>query len=127
MTSYDFELLAGNSGTISNEAGLELALKTTVSGDRVPLDLQDDEIVFVARPSPRPPPALRMARSTGQIIVVADQGRILIPFSAAETRALGSPDKIVAMRYEVERRPAGGGQRTVLAGVVTILPGVNDD
>ncbi|NCU21911.1 hypothetical protein EOM89_14720, partial [Candidatus Falkowbacteria bacterium] len=46
--------------------------------------------------------------------MVADQGRILIPFSAAETRALGSPDKIVAMRYEVERRPAGGGQRTVL-------------
>lgn len=124
---YDFEVRAGNSGTVKNESGLELALKAGTPP--LPIDLSDSSFVLVVRASVNQPPLLRKtSEAGGGITVAAEDGRISIPFTAAETRALwgAAAGPKVVLQYELERRRPQS-ERTVLFGAVTVLPGVNDD
>lgn len=123
---YDFEVRAGNSGTVANEVGLELTLKDEVDGALIPKDLAGADVVFVVRRMAGQPPILRRDASDG-VIVDPSAGHVLIPLSVQDTRAMGAAAINGAVAYEVEHRPAAGGQRTELFGVITVLPGVNDD
>jgi hypothetical protein len=126
---YDFEVRAGNTGTVKNEGGLEVVLKT---GGATPasINLTGEEIVFVVRASARSSVLLRKTSADGGVIVAPVEGRITVPFTVEETRALwgASSGTEVTLQYELERRRSSPAmQRTALSGKVTVLPGVNDD
>lgn len=124
---YDFSVRAGNSGTVKNELGLEAVVKS--GAPAVPVDLTGQEVVFVVRATPDRPPVLRKTSEDGGVVVNAIEGRVLVPLSAAETRAMmaGAPngaDRLLI--YELERRGPDL-QRAILYGRLTVLRGANDD
>lgn len=125
MSQYDFEVRAGNSGTIDNPAGLVFVLRDS-QGALVPVT--GATFVFVCRPNARDAIAVRKTSENGGVVVDAAQSRITVPFTVADTRAMwGTASSLATQMYEVERRDAGGVQRTVLFGKITVHPGVNDD
>jgi hypothetical protein len=126
---YNFEVRAGNTGTVKNDAGLELILKAGVPPSAV--DLAADEFVFTVRVAPDAQILLRKASSDGGIILTPAEGRVLVPFSVADTRRLwiATPGaRSLSLSYELERRRASPEmQRTVLYGTLTVIAGGNDD
>jgi hypothetical protein len=129
-TRYDFSMRAGNSGTTENENGLELVLKRHAESGLETVDLSNSSFVFIARASSDAAITLRFT-STEQIQVLAPEGRVVVPFSVADSRLLhsaGAPagQGRVRMIYELERR-YDGAQRTILFGQIAIEPGINDD
>jgi hypothetical protein len=125
---YNFDVRAGNTGTVKNEAGLELVIKAGTPPAAV--DLSGDTFVFIARQAPGSAVLFRKASDAeGGIVVTALEGRVVVPFTVAETRGLWSGGGMVpvVLQYELERRRSSGSQRTVLSGKMTVLPGVNDD
>lgn len=116
---YDFTVRAGNSGSVENEAGLELIL----TADDVPVDMTGDEIVF--RVFGCAAQVLRKTTASGITVNIAT-ARITVPLTVEDSRTLEAASGGV-LSYDVERRPAAGGQRTILAGRVLIEAGVNDD
>lgn len=126
---YDFEVRAGNTGTVKNEIGLELTLKA--GSPPAPVDLSDSEFVFIVRPSAGQKPVIRKtSASGGGIVVTTNTGKVSVPLTVADTRALwgAATGQKVVLQYELERRRTSPAtQRTVLHGTVTVLPGVNDD
>ena len=124
---YNFEVRAGNSGTVKNEAGLEIVLK---SGDPpLPVDLSDSSFVFsVLRDRGQPLTLEKTSEVGGGILVDADDGRVTVPFTSDDTRAMfgRSSNPLVSVIYQLDRiRPQS--ERTVLFGSITVLAGVSDD
>ena len=114
IPTRDFTIIAGNSGTVDNPDGIVIVLKA----DGSPEDLTGSTIVFRAKNGST---EVLRKDSTDGITVDAEAGRITIPITAAESRALPP-----ASRYEVERR-IGSAQRTRLSGRLIVIGGVNDD
>lgn len=131
MQTYDFEVLAGNSGTTRHDLGIELVLKELIDGAPVPVDLTGAEAVLVVRSTARASdPLLRKTSDDGGIILTPVEGRILVPLSVADTRSLWADamGTEVWRLFEIELRREGGSvQRSVLRGRVKVLAGVNDD
>lgn len=124
---YDFEVRAGNTGTVKNEMGLELVLKAGSPPSAI--DLSDSEFVFVVRAAVNRPPVLRKTSQPGGGITIDPvAGRVLVALSASENRSLwgGATGARVLLQYELERRRPQS-QRAVLFGSLTVLPGMNDD
>lgn len=116
---YNFTVRAGNSGSVENEAGLEVIL--TAGVPPVPVNMTGDTIVF--RVMPGGVQALR--KTTPAISVNITSGRITVPLTVEDSRALQAAGEVLT--YDLERRPAAGGQRTILAGRVFVEAGSNDD
>lgn len=126
--THDLTIRAGNSGTTDNEAGIVLNL--LVGAD--PLDLSAQEVVFrVLRDGTQ---VLRKATGSGITLTngtdadgnaSAVPNLITVPITVADSRTLEAAGG--ALTYDIERRPGGGAQRTVIAGMIFIEPGANDD
>ncbi len=126
--THDFAIRAGNSGTTENEAGIILNL--LVGAD--PLDLTGQEVVFrVLRDGVQ---VLRKATGGGVTLANGTDADgnastvpnlITVPITVADSRVLEAAGQPLA--YDVERRAAGGVQRTVISGTIFIEPGANDD
>lgn len=117
---YNFSVRAGNSGSVENEAGLELIL--TAGTPPAPVDMTGDEIVF--RVTAHSTQVLRKTTASGITVNLAT-GRITIPLTVEDSRTLRASGR--TLTYDVERRPAAGGQRTILAGRISVVEGANDD
>lgn len=117
---YNLTVRAGNSGSVQNEAGLEVIL--TAGTPPVPVDMTGDEIVF--RVMAGATQALRKTTATGITVNIAT-GRITVPLTVQDSRTLQTAGQVLT--YDLERRPAAGGQRTILAGRVLIEGSANDD
>jgi hypothetical protein len=129
-TRYDFSMRAGNSGSTDNENGLEVLIKRQAVSGLEAENLSGSDFVFIARASSDSPVTLRFT-SAERIQVLALEGRVVVPFSVADSRLLhsaGAPagQGRVRMIYELERRYEGA-QRAILFGQITIEPGINDD
>ena len=126
--THDFTIRAGNSGTTENELGIVLNLLV----GSAPLDLTGQEVVFrVLRDGAQ---VLRKTTASGITLTNGTDAAgaaspapnlITVPISVADSRALEAAGG--ALTYDVERRPGGGAQRTIIAGVIFIEPGANDD
>jgi hypothetical protein len=124
---YDFAVRAGNSGTVKHEIGLEVVVKAGTPP--APVSLVGQELVFLVREAPERPVLLRKTSADGGIDVKPAEGRVLVPFSVADTRSLiegAAPGVDRALTYELERR-SGNAQRVVLFGTLTVIRGANDD
>jgi hypothetical protein len=88
-----------------------------------PVDLTGDEFVF--RVYSRGAEVLRKDNDTGNVTVDLITATVTVPLSVVENRTL--QDAGPALVYDLERRMAGGIQRTVLYGSIIIQPSVNDD
>ncbi len=126
---YDFEVRAGNTGTVKNEVGLEVRLKA--GSPPAPVPLSDSEFVFVVRAASGQPAILRKTSAEGGGITVSGpENKVTVALSVADTRKLwgAATGPKVVLQYELERRRVSPAtQRTVLHGTITVLPGVNDD
>lgn len=126
--THDVTIRAGNSGTTANELGIVLNLLV----GSAPLDLTGQEVVFrVLRDGVQ---VLRKTTASGITLTngtdaagaaSAVPNLITVPITVAESRTLEAAGG--ALTYDVERRPAGGAQRTIIAGMIFIEPGANDD
>jgi hypothetical protein len=114
MARRDFTIRAGNSGTTENPAGIVIVLKA----DGVAENLTGSVIVFRAV---NVGTEVLRKDSTDGITVNATAGKITVPITVAESRALPP-----ASLYEIEQR-LDGGQRTRLSGRLIVIRGVNDD
>jgi hypothetical protein len=118
--SRNFTVRVGNSGTTGNAAGIQVRLR---AGDPPePIDLTGDSFVF--RVYARGQEALRRETGDGIAVDLVD-ALVTVVLSQEDSRTLA--DVGPALVYDLERRPAGGGERTVLFGSILIEPGVNDD
>ena len=117
---YDFTVRAGNSGTTGNAGGFQVRLR---EGDPLePVDIDGDGFVFRVYANG----AEIMRRDTDDgISVDLVEAVVTVALSFEDSRTLA--DAGPALVYDLERRPAGGGQRTVVFGSILIEPGVNDD
>jgi hypothetical protein len=127
--SLDLKIRAGNSGLVTNDLGLVVNL---IVGTE-PLDLTGQEVVFrVLQGSTQ---VLRKTTTGGAITLTngtdldgaasAVPNRITVPISVTESRTLEAAG--AGLTYDLERRPAGGSQRTIIAGNIFVEPGSNDD
>jgi hypothetical protein len=116
---YNFTVRAGNSGSVENEVGLEVIL--TAGNPPAPVDMSGDAIVF--RVLSGTVQALR--KETPAILVNLTTGRITVPLTVADSRTLQAAGGVLT--YDLERRPAAGGQRTIVAGRVFVEEAANDD
>ena len=117
---YDFTVRAGNSGTTGNAGGLQVRLQ---GGDPLePVDLTGDGFVF--RVYSNGAEVLRRDTDDGISVDLVD-AVVTVALSFEDSRTLADAGPVLA--YDLERRPAGGGQRTVIFGSILIEPGVNDD
>lgn len=109
------KLWRGNSGTRANPDGIVIDV---ISGDE-PAQMGGTEIVF--RVVANGVEIIRRSTADGGVLLDAAAGRVTIPISVADSRAI--PDQA---QYEIEQR-AGAEQRTILYGYFQVSGGVNDD
>ena len=86
-----------------------------------PFDLTGSEMVFLAT---WPGGSLRKSSSTGDVVLDFVTGRVSIPITPAESRAMPPGSRT---RYEIERR-IDGTETTLIYGTVVVSDwGGNDD
>lgn len=118
--SRNFVVWIGNVGVSENPAGIVLVYKAGTPA--VAVDLTGYEIVFRLTNAARVQ-ILRKTSADAGITLDAVNGKITVPFTVAETRALRLGE---VYQYEIEARITGS-ERTLLSGRITTAGGINDD
>ncbi len=126
VTTYDFAVRAGNSGTVQNEAGIALVIKSGSPPE--PFDLGNDEVIFIAALSAGGAPVIRKTSAeAGEVQVIPAEGKIVVPITVSDTLAMADAVEDDGQRliYSVERR-RGSARRTELSGEISVLKVARD-
>lgn len=118
IPTYNFEILAGNSGTVSNPNGIVFTLTDSEGAVQ---DLSGS--IFVFTTTEYNGISLQKTSADGGIIIDIPTAKVTIPITVADSRILTGINSVC---YEVEQQ-VGSTQRTRLKGDINVITGVNDD
>ena len=115
MSTPTYDLLTRHGNTLT----VPLRFK---SADGSPFDLTGSELVFYCKAQQG---SVNLRKTIGSGLAMSDpaSGRVTVTLTAAETRSLPAGRMT---DYEIERR-IDGTEKTLLAGLIEVEAGINDD